>query len=74
MCNMRIGIIVTLPPKGRPIVQTRVLTSLIGGAANWFLSLLWVPLCNQNSLSSTLGEVSPSVRAAGPLVPGGTLS
>jgi hypothetical protein len=74
MCNMRIVIIVTLPPKGRPIVQTRVLTSLIGGAANWFLSLLWVPLCNRDLPSGVLGKASPSIWSTDPLAPSKMLS
>jgi hypothetical protein len=57
-----------LPPTGRIIIQNCVLTSVVGGAPNWFPSLLQVPL-----LSGVPGEASPSIGSTGPLVPGGTL-
>jgi hypothetical protein len=40
-------------------------------APRWFLNLLLVPLCNQDSLSGVPGESSPSIGSTGPLVPGG---
>jgi hypothetical protein len=48
----------------------QVLTSLMGRAPNWFLSLFWVSLCNQDLFSGVPGEVSPSVGSIGLLVPG----
>jgi hypothetical protein len=46
----------------------------MGGAPNWFLSLLRVPLCNQDSPAPDRhcapGEATPFVGSTGPLVPG----
>jgi hypothetical protein len=63
-----------LTPKGRTIIWIGVLTSLTHGALNWLPSLFRVPLCNQDLISSALGEVSPSVRSTGLLAPDGMLS
>jgi hypothetical protein len=42
----------------------------MGGAPNWFLSHLWVPLCKQESLPGAPGKVTPSVGSIGLLLPG----
>jgi hypothetical protein len=46
----------------------------MGSAPNWFLSLLWIPLCNQDLLSDVSGEASPSIGSTGLLEPCGMLS
>jgi hypothetical protein len=46
----------------------------MGGAPNWFPSLLQFLLCNWDLLSGTPGEASPSIWSTGQLAPGGMLS